>query len=126
MQAPEGSEQAGMAGWNLRRVAAVLVGGLALVLVVAAVAGSDSRRSELEPAWGDDPEVAKMQSTIDSLTRSLDHTKDEIRRADAKKAALQAQRREDVRADAVSKELHQRRRARGRLRRGCHDGVCAA
>ena len=60
MQAPEGSEQAGMAGWNLRRVTAVLVGGLALVLVVAAVAGSDSRRSELEPAWGDDPEVAKM------------------------------------------------------------------
>jgi len=103
----EGGERAGMAGRNVRRAAAALGGGLVLVLVVATVAGSDSRRSELAPAWGDDPEVAKMQSTIDSLTKSLDHTKEEIRRADAKKAALQAQRRDDVQADAVSKKLDQ-------------------
>ena len=95
---------------SMRRVVAVIGGGVALVALVVAVVASAhyGRSSELAAtAWGDDPEVAKMQSTIDSLTQSLDHTKREIQRADAKKVALEAQRREDAKATELSRRYNQ-------------------
>lgn len=79
-----------------RRRAVVLSGGLALVLVVCAVVGSDrSGRRELA-AWSDDPEVAKMQETIDSLSESLQDTK----RADEQAAAAQTVARAKAAAEA--------------------------
>ena len=83
---------------HTRRACAVLVGGFALVLAVAAVARSSSgaRPSALSP-WADDPELAKMQDTIASLSQTLDSTKHELRRA-------AAQRREDARAQADSRK----------------------
>ena len=95
---------------SMRRVVAVIGGGVALVALVVAVVASAhyGRSSELAAtAWGDDPEVAKMQSTIDSLTQSLDHTKREIQRADATKVALEAQRREDAKATELSRRYNQ-------------------
>ena len=84
------------------RRAAVLGGGLALVLVVCAVvSGGDSRglRSELSP-WDHDPEVAKMQATIDSLSQTLDATKHQIEKAQIRSL-------EDAAADIDAKKYLQ-------------------